>query len=83
MKAVKIYVKEWCPFCVRAKALLTHKNISFEEISIEGNQELTEKLFSETGFRTVPQIFIGEECVGGYSELAALEQAGELDAKLQ
>lgn len=82
MKPVKLYVKDWCPFCVRAKALLNSKSVPFEEISIEGNAEMAEDLFNKTGFRTVPQIFIGEECIGGYTELAGLEQDGQLDAKL-
>jgi len=78
MKPIKVYTKEYCPFCTRAKALLTARKLSFEEINIEGDNEFAQKLFAKTGFRTVPQIFIGEECVGGYTELAALDQEGKL-----
>jgi len=83
MKKVKLYTKEYCPYCVRAKTLLNSKNVEFEEINIEGQTSLSEGLFQKTGFRTVPQIFIGEECIGGYSQLAQLEQSGELDQKLK
>lgn len=82
MKPVKVYVKDWCPFCTRAKKLLEQKGVAFEEISIEGKTEMAQQLFAQTGFRTVPQVFIGDECVGGFTELAQLEQQGELDAKL-
>lgn len=83
MKPIRIYVKEWCPFCVRAKQLLNSKGYAFEEISIEGKPEMAQELFSRTGFRTVPQIFIGEECIGGFTELAELEREGNLAAKVQ
>ncbi|PIR23813.1 MAG: glutaredoxin 3 [Deltaproteobacteria bacterium CG11_big_fil_rev_8_21_14_0_20_45_16] len=78
MKAIKVYTKDYCPYCTRAKALLSARNLSFEEINIEGDEAFTQKLFSQTGFRTVPQIFIGEDCVGGYTELASLDQEGKL-----
>ena len=79
MKKVKIYTKSYCPYCVRAKKLLEHKQISFEEISIENDAEAAEKLFAQTGFRTVPQIFIGDICIGGCDDLMALEKANKLD----
>ena len=82
MKPVKVYTKSNCPYCVRAKTLLTQKEIPFEEISIEGKPELAEKLFSETGFRTVPQIFIGDDCIGGFDDLYDLEREGKLSALL-
>ena len=82
MKKIRVYSKDWCPFCDRAKALLKHKGLDFEEINLEGKAQEAEALFAETGFRTVPQIFIGEACVGGFQELAQLEQSGELDQLL-
>ena len=83
MKSVKIYVKDYCPYCTRAKALLNSKNIPFETVDIEKDQNFAEKLFAQTGFRTVPQIFIGDECIGGYTQLAELDQNGELTKKLE
>lgn len=83
MKKVKIYTKDYCPYCSHAKNFLTQKGISFEEINIEGDQEFAEKLFAKTGFRTVPQIFIGDECIGGYTDMIELENSGQLDEKLK
>lgn len=83
MKKVIVYSKDYCPYCTRAKALLQQKSVAFEEINIEGKTEVAEKLFAQTGFRTVPQIFIGDECIGGFTDLAELEQKGLLDEKLK
>jgi len=80
--SVKLYVKDVCPYCVRAKAFLEAKGVSFEVESIEGEPEKAQALFAKTGFRTVPQIFIGDECIGGYDDMIRLEKARELDAKL-
>ncbi len=82
MKAVKIYTKDYCPYCQRAKAFLKQKSVAFEEQNIEGDLDFAENLFKKTGFRTVPQIFIGEECVGGYDNMMDLERQGVLDEKL-
>lgn len=79
---MRVYTKNYCPYCVRAKALLTQKKVSFQEINIENNTSLAEELFAKTGFRTVPQIFIGEECIGGFDQLNELEADGQLDALL-
>lgn len=82
MKAVKIYTKTFCPYCDRAKALLSAREIPYTEESLEGNSEEATKLFARTGFRTVPQIFIGDDCIGGFQELAALDADGKLFEKL-
>lgn len=83
MKQVKVYTTDYCPYCMRAKKLLSSKNIPFEEINLEGKHDELMALKDKTGMRTVPQIFIGEELIGGYTELAALEESGELDSKIQ
>lgn len=82
MKKVVVYTKQSCPFCVRAKALLTQKGVPFTEHNLEGKQAELDALKQRTGWKTVPQIFIGEELIGGFSELAALENSGKLDEKL-
>jgi glutaredoxin 3 len=83
LKPVKIYTKNRCPYCVKAKNLLTQKKVNFEEINIENEDpDFAEKLFAQTGFRTVPQIFIGTECIGGCDDLYDLESSGELDERL-
>jgi glutaredoxin 3 len=83
VKSVKIYTTPYCSYCVRAKRLLERKAIPFEEIDVAGDDEARIALAERTGLRTVPQIFIGEEHVGGSDDLHALEAQGKLDALLQ
>jgi glutaredoxin 3 len=71
-----------CPYCIRAKMLLKGKKVVFEEIDVSGDHEAREWLVKTTGRRTVPQIFINDESIGGFDELRALDVAGELDKKL-
>ena len=80
---ITVYTKDHCPFCVRAKALLTRKGVAFEEIGVEGNDELRRWLVEQSGQMTVPQVFAGERSLGGYSDLAALDARGELDPILR
>jgi glutaredoxin 3 len=82
MKQVKIYTTPYCPFCVRAKRLLDKKRVPYEEINVAGDDAARERLTAQTGMRTVPQIFIGDECVGGSDELHALDAQGKLDQLL-
>ena len=81
-RGVRIYTTRMCPFCIMARELLQQKKIDFEEIPLDGDAEGRRRLAEETGRHTVPQIFIGEAHIGGYDELAALEQAGRLDQLL-
>lgn len=82
MAAVKVYTTAYCPYCVRAKALLRHKNVPFEEIDVSSDDALREQIVRESGRRTVPQIFIDGRPIGGYDELQALEDDGQLDVML-
>ncbi|MBX3205426.1 MAG: glutaredoxin 3 [Labilithrix sp.] len=82
MKAVRVYSTLICPYCVRAKLLLKARGIAFEEIDVTHDPEKRSWLVETTGRRTVPQIFIGDEAIGGFDELRALEQSGELDKKI-
>jgi glutaredoxin 3 len=79
---VKVYTTSYCPYCVRAKRLLQSKGIAFEEINLEGKGDELMVLKNRTGLRTVPQIFINDELIGGYDELAALDRSGKLDKLL-
>jgi glutaredoxin 3 len=81
-KKIVVYIKESCPYCTRALALLKNKELDFESISVVGKDQLYEELKSKTGHQTVPQIFIGETFIGGYKELSAFEATGELDRML-
>jgi len=80
---ITVYTKDHCPYCVRAKALLGKKGVSYEEIDVEGNDDLRRWLVERSGQMTVPQIFAGERPLGGYSDLAALDSRGELDPILR
>ncbi len=80
--SVKIYTTNWCPYCKNAKALLNNKNISYEEINIEEKNMSREELSKITGGMSVPQIVINDEAIGGYDNLWALDQSGELEKKL-
>ncbi len=79
---VRMYTTLICPYCIRAKMLLKAKGVAFEEIDVGSNHELRAWLVQETGRRTVPQIFINEESIGGFDEMRALDVRGELDKKL-
>ena len=84
MVEVEIYSSMWCPFCHRAKRLLTGKGAAFTERDVDAEPALRGEMQRRSGGRrTVPQIFIGGAHVGGSDELAALERAGRLDAMLQ
>ncbi|MEL6486483.1 MAG: glutaredoxin 3 [Pseudomonadota bacterium] len=81
---IDIYTKFACGFCVRAKHLLSSKGAVFNEFDITmGGEKRDEMLARAPNAMTVPQIFIGDMHVGGSDELAALEQAGKLDALLE
>ena len=83
MAAVKMYTTQWCGFCAAARTLLRSKGVEFEEIDVDADaairQEMTEK---SGGGRTVPQIFINDKPIGGYTDMAALDKSGELDQLL-
>jgi glutaredoxin 3 len=82
MAKVVMYTTQFCPHCVRAKALLTHKGVAFEEIDVGRDALIRTKMIEESGRRTVPQIFINGSAIGGFDELHALEQQGDLDRLL-
>lgn len=82
MTDIRIYTTTICPYCVRAKQLLQRKGVAYEEIDVSGDSGLRHWLVNTTGRRTVPQIFINDQPVGGCDELYALERAGELDLLL-
>ena len=79
MAKIQIYSWAVCPFCVRAKELLTRKGLKFEEINLDGKDDELNALRARTGLRTVPQIFIDDKLIGGFTDLAALDSRGELD----
>jgi glutaredoxin 3 len=76
---ITIYTTPWCGYCRRATKLLQEKNLVFTEIDIGGDGDLREEMMVRSQRDTVPQIFVGEQHVGGCDELYALERSGELD----
>jgi glutaredoxin 3 len=82
MKPIRLYTTRWCGYCVRAKALLRSRGLQFEEISLDDQPDFRETLHRLTGGWTVPQITIGDEVIGGYTELWRLDRSGHLDEKL-
>ena len=83
MAAVRMYCTGSCPYCVMAERLLTAKKVAIEKIRVDLDPEKRGEMMQLTGRRTVPQIYIGETHVGGYDDLAALDQAGKLDELLR
>ena len=83
MKSVEIYTSPLCGYCHAAKRLLTGKGVSFTEFNVMMNPAKRQEMMQRAnGRHTVPQIFIGQDHVGGYDDLAALERAGKLDPML-
>jgi thioredoxin reductase (NADPH) len=83
MPAIVMYTKSWCPYCTRAKTLLTAKGQTWTEIDVEAEPARRDEMIEKSGGqRTVPQIFIDDRHVGGFDDLQALEDAGELDPLL-
>ena len=82
MSKVIIYTRDWCGFCGAAKSLLSEKGVKFEEIDLGENPEKLKEMIEKSNRRTVPQIFIDGKSVGGFDDINALNQDGELDKLL-
>lgn len=83
MPRVLVYSSGFCPFCFWAKGLLNDKKVAFEEIRVDQNPGAEQEMLGKSnGQVTVPQIFIDEFHVGGFTDLQALDNAGELDSML-
>jgi glutaredoxin 3 len=82
MPDVTIYTTRLCPYCAMAKALLRKKNVAFEEIDVAASSERQKMTARAGGRRTVPQIFLGENHIGGCDDLHDLEAEGKLDRLL-
>lgn len=83
MANIIVYTKKHCPYCDRAKHLLQNKGANFDEISVDLDEKKREQMIEKSGRRTVPQIFINDQSIGGFDELWALEQQGKLDPLLE
>ena len=77
---VEIYTWKFCPFCIRAKALLNEKGVNYTEYSIDGDNDARTKMSERAGgLRTLPQIFINEKSIGGCDDLYELERNNKLN----
>ena len=83
MQPVIMYSTAFCPFCIRAKKLLKQKGVEFEDRRVDLEPNLRQEMMSLSGRRTVPQIWIGDQHIGGCDELFALERDNKLDQLLQ
>jgi glutaredoxin 3 len=82
MTKVIIYTKDNCPYCRMAKDLLSARNVKFDEVRIDLDENKREDMIRLSNRRTVPQIFINDQSIGGYDDLAALAKSGKLDGLL-
>jgi alkyl hydroperoxide reductase subunit F len=79
MKTIEVYSKQWCPYCLKAKALLKTKGLDYAEIDVTEDTAQEQEMIARSGRRTVPQIFIDGESFGGYDDISQLNATGELD----
>ncbi|AWM81546.1 glutaredoxin 3 [Gammaproteobacteria bacterium ESL0073] len=82
MANIIIYTSAWCPYCIRAKQLLTQKGVTFQEISVDGKSDVRAEMSQKANSNSVPQIWINDFHVGGCDDLVALENEGKLDKLL-
>ncbi len=82
MANITIYTSAWCPYCIRAKQLLTQKGVTFQEISVDGKPDVRAEMSQKANSNSVPQIWINDFHVGGCDDLFALENEGKLDSLL-
>lgn len=82
MAKVIMYTTAYCPYCMRAEQLLTSKGVAIEKIRVDLDPELRMAMMERTGRRTVPQIYIDEQHIGGFDDLRALDLQGGLDPLL-
>ncbi|WP_299008301.1 glutaredoxin 3 [uncultured Caulobacter sp.] len=82
MAKVTIYTRPFCPYCSRALALLSEKGADFTEIEAGMDPALRQEMMQRSGRNTFPQIFVGDQHIGGCDDMMALEEQGKLDALL-
>ena len=82
MKKIKIYTKDYCPYCQSAKNLLEEVGARYEEIDLTNTAERMEALAKKSGLWTVPQIFADEKCLGGFDDIHRLHKEGRLIKEL-
>ena len=79
---ITLYTKDYCPYCVKAKNLLSSLGANYKEIDVTHDIDTLISIAKKSGMRTVPQIFVDDVCLGGFDNINALHQKGELVEKL-
>jgi len=79
---IVVYSTERCSYCVMAKKLLESKGLTYREIDVSHDEALQQEMVERSGRRSVPEIFIDDDFIGGYDDLARLNATGELDRRL-
>jgi glutaredoxin 3 len=82
-KVVTLYTTRFCPYCIRARSLLDEKGVDYDDIAVDHDPQLRREMVQLSGRTTVPQIWIGEQHVGGCDDLMLLARQGRLDAMLE
>jgi glutaredoxin 3 len=83
MKKIIMYTSNFCPYCNNAEKLLSEKGVdNIDKIKVDEDRNILEEMIQKTGKRTVPQIFIGNNYIGGFEDLRECDQSGELDKLL-
>ena len=82
MASVTLYTTDRCPFCIQAKRLLDKRGVAYEEINLARDPDGRDELVAKTGMMTFPQVIIGGELIGGYTETAAADKSGRLQELL-
>lgn len=82
-KAVTLYTTRFCPYCIRARSFFDEKGVDYEDIAVDNDPQLRREMTERSGRFTVPQIWIGEQHIGGCDDLLHLARQGRLDALLQ
>ena len=82
MEKIEIYSKDWCPYCSKAKSLFKSRQLEYSEVDVTTDLAREQEMIERSGRRTVPQIFIGGDSIGGYDDLANFNATGELDRRL-
>jgi glutaredoxin 3 len=78
MTEITVYTTNWCAYCDRAKRLLQKRGLDYTEVNLDDDPAFRQHLLEISGRMTVPQIFIAGTPIGGFDELRALDQSGEL-----
>lgn len=82
MASVTLYTTDRCPYCVQAKKLLDKRGVAYEEINLARDPDGRTELVAKTGMMTFPQVLVGTELIGGYTETAAADKSGRLQELL-